>query len=153
MFNDKKVDSKNNKFLKLNHEKEEFNQYWFSESTIEFIVNQVEKIKADKIAFVSTPSIFFSCSPETQDKSVLFEYDDKILKKHKNTVFFDFNDYSNIKDYNDYFDLIIVDPPFINQAAWTKYSNFIKMISIKKDDKIAAKIITCSIEENKTMLK
>ena len=79
---DKRVESKKNKFLKITGEKEEFNQYWFSEMTIDFIINQVERY-GKTIAFISTPSIFFSVTPEVQEKSILFDFDEKFLKKHK----------------------------------------------------------------------
>ena len=43
MESSNKISSEKNKFLKLNPEKKEFNQYWFSEKTIDFIVNQIAK--------------------------------------------------------------------------------------------------------------
>jgi 16S rRNA G966 N2-methylase RsmD len=153
MYSGKKVESKNNKFLKINQENENLNQYWFSESTISFIIKQIEK-HGTKCAFVSTPSIFYSCNSTIQDNSNLFDLDEKLIKKHNNGIIFDFNDYSNIsEEYYNHFDFIIVDPPFINEASWTKYSEFIKLISIKENDKIKSKILTCSIAENNTLLK
>jgi hypothetical protein len=157
MLSTKKVESKNNKFLKIFNEKEDINQYWFSEQTINFIIQQIEKQTNtnSKIAFVSCPSIFFSCSPEIQEKSILFDYDERFPKRHKNAVKFDFNDFSNIsEEFHHKFDFIVIDPPFITEKVWTLYAEFAKLISIMNETKtdISSKIIACSISENKEML-
>jgi EEF1A lysine methyltransferase 1 len=159
--NEKRVNSKNNKFLKLFSEKEDINQYWFSESTIEFIVNQIMRHTDEnsKIAFVSTPSIFFSCDDSIKQRSKLFDYDDRLLKRHSNAVKFDFNDFVELvknEEYFSAFDFVIIDPPYINEPSWTKFAEFARIICKKdKDDnsKIQAKILTCSIAENKEILK
>lgn len=153
-FDSKKLDSKKNKFLKIYGEKEDFNQYWFSENTIEFIVNQIEKY-GKKVAFVSTPSVFFSVNETIQKNSILFDYDEIFTKKSKNAVKFDYREFDHITDYDNSFDFILVDPPFINEEAWTKYSNFIKKIAKKREDDntvLDSKILTCSIAENQEIL-
>ena len=155
MYDTKKIESKKNKFLKVYGEKEQFNQYWFSENTIEFIVKQVEKY-GKKVAFVCTPSVFFSVNEEIQKNGILFDYDEIFTKKSKNAVVYDYKDYSNIKGYDNYFDFIMVDPPYINEDAWTLFANFIKKIAKKQDENITildAKILTCSIEENEDFLE
>ena len=73
---DKFIDSKDNKFLKRTPENADFNQYWFSEKTIKFILSQINSHGKERIGLVSTPSIFFSLSKECQDKSYLFDIDD-----------------------------------------------------------------------------
>jgi hypothetical protein len=147
----KRVDSKKNKFLKVTGEKEEFNQYWFSEITIEFIITQLERY-GKSIAFISTPSLFFSIKHETQERSILFDYDEKFTKKHKNAKIFDYRDFDEncLKDASYYkkFDFIIVDPPFITKEVWTKYAEFIKLISTTD-----ARILASSISENTQLLK
>lgn len=158
MYGEKRVESKTNKFLKLFTEKEDINQYWFSESTIEFIVKQIFNNSKEgmKIAFVSTPSIFFSCDANVQEQSILFDFDERLLKKHKNAVKFDFNDFTDTaKSYFDTFDFIVVDPPYINEPSWTKFAEFVKLIAKKsvEGNNISAKILTCSIAENTELLK
>ena len=146
-----RVEAQKNKFLKLNLEKKEFNQYWFSEKTIEFIVNQIKSNTKtdDKIALVSCPSIFFSMEKDIQDKSYLFDIDEKLIKKHKNAVMFDFNDFSQMdKLYDNYFDYILIDPPFIAKEPWSKFAEFAKKIG-----KNEVKILTCSIVENEGLLE
>ena len=54
---DKFIDSKDNKFLKRTPENADFNQYWFSEKTIQFILNQIQKNNTrGRIALIATPS-------------------------------------------------------------------------------------------------
>ena len=48
-----------NPFLARHKEKSEFNQYWYSKATINFIVSECEQ-HGKRIAFLSTPSIYFS---------------------------------------------------------------------------------------------
>ena len=48
-----------NPFLARHKEKTELNQYWYSKPTIQFMVDLCEK-NGKRIAFMSTPSIYFS---------------------------------------------------------------------------------------------
>jgi hypothetical protein len=147
----KRVEAKKNKFLKITGEKEDLNQYWFSESTIEFIISQVERY-GKRIAFISTPSIFFSVPSETQDLSILFDFDEKFPKKHKNAKIFDYREFdeSVLKDsgFCGTFDFIVVDPPFITKEVWTKYAEFIKLIIAD-----GGRVLASSISENENLLK
>ena len=52
---DRRIESKKNKFLKLTPENELYNQYWFSEDTIKFFIEQVTKYGKEKIGFIATP--------------------------------------------------------------------------------------------------
>jgi len=72
------VTSENNKFLEKTGEDGDHNQYWYSESTIKNMVEDIEKCEG-RIAFLSTPSLYFSSSKEVQDRSYVFDvssYDD-----------------------------------------------------------------------------
>lgn len=150
MNNYSKIPSSKNKFLKLNIEKKEYNQYWFSEKTIEFIISQIvnNTKPTESIALLSCPSIFFSLEKEVQDRCFLFDIDTSLLKKHPNAVFYDFNDYSNIESkYFSFFDFILIDPPFIAKEPWKKYADFTKLIG-----KECFKVLSCSIAENEKFL-
>ena len=65
-------DKKNN-FLVRTPEKADFNQYWYSPNTIQFILEQIKSQKPQRIAFLSTPSIYFSLDDETKKNSKIFE--------------------------------------------------------------------------------
>ena len=62
-----------NPFLARYKEKSDLNQYWYSKPTIEFMVQQCED-HGTRIAFLSTPSIFFSLkNKEIRNNSVCFD--------------------------------------------------------------------------------
>ena len=148
---DKFIDSKDNKFLKRTPENSDFNQYWYSEKTIQFILNQIEKYESKRIGLISTPSIFFSLPKETQDKSFLFDIDDTLISKHKNGRKYDFNwtNYDEkFSDFKNTFDYIVIDPPFITEEAWSKFASFAKYLANDK-----CKILVSSISENDEKLK
>lgn len=48
-----------NPFLARHKEKADLNQYWYSKPTIQFMVSECEQ-HGKRIAFLSTPSIYFS---------------------------------------------------------------------------------------------
>ena len=48
-----------NPFLARYKEKSDLNQYWYSKDTIAFMANECET-HGQKVAFLSTPSIYFS---------------------------------------------------------------------------------------------
>ena len=55
-----------NSFLETTEENRQLNQYWYSKHSIETICNAIreglELIKGKRVAFLSTPSLFFSLS-------------------------------------------------------------------------------------------
>ena len=149
---DKFIDSKDNKFLKRTPENADFNQYWFSEKTIQFILNQIQKNNTGgRIGLIATPSIFFSLPADTQEKSYLFDIDDVLISKHKNGRKYDFNwtNYDEkFSDLKNSFDFIVIDPPFITEEAWSKFASFAKYLANDK-----CKILVSSIAENDGQLK
>ncbi len=53
------MENKKNVFLVKHKENGDFNQYWYSNATIEFLANECCS-QGKKIAFLSTPSVYFS---------------------------------------------------------------------------------------------
>ena len=148
---DKFIQSNDNKFLKRTPENSDFNQYWFSEKTIQFILSQITKHGKERIGLISTPSIFFSLPKESQDKSYLFDIDEALISKHKNGRKYDFN-WTNYDQYfsdlKGTFDFIVIDPPFITEEAWSKFAAFGKYLANEK-----CKFLVSSIAENAENLK
>ena len=148
---DKFIQSNDNKFLKRTPENSDFNQYWFSEKTIQFILSQITKHGKERIGLISTPSIFFSLPKESQDKSYLFDIDEALISKHKNGRKYDFN-WTNYDQYfsdlKGTFDFIVIDPPFITEEAWSKFAAFGKYLANEK-----CKFLVTSIAENADNLK
>lgn len=84
-------------FLQRNKEKAEFNQYWYSESTIRYLAEECEQ-NGKKIAFLSTPSIYFAVAKNKNETNCyLFDFDDAFEKRcNGKWVKFDFNDSNTI---------------------------------------------------------
>jgi len=62
-----------NPFLAKHKEKADMNQYWYSKATINFMASECEQF-GKKIAFLSTPSIYFSLkNKEIKGTSKVFD--------------------------------------------------------------------------------
>ena len=55
-----RMSSTANDFLSGTKENEDLNQYWYSNKTIAALVDEIQSSGAKKIAFLSTPSLYFS---------------------------------------------------------------------------------------------
>lgn len=69
-----------NYFLQVTKEKSMFNQYWYSEHTIQVLVEAIEELcknygnnREQRIAFLSTPSLYFALPKEKREYCKLFE--------------------------------------------------------------------------------
>jgi hypothetical protein len=66
-----------NHFLQVTKEKSMFNQYWYSEHTIQVLVEAIEELCKNygikRIAFLSTPSLYFALPKEKREHCKLFE--------------------------------------------------------------------------------
>ncbi|KAF5838693.1 hypothetical protein DUNSADRAFT_2389 [Dunaliella salina] len=67
-----------NAFLLGHAELAHHNQYWYSARTIQKLAQELQECGASSIAFLSTPSVYFSLPKgELRSKSWLFDYDDQ----------------------------------------------------------------------------
>lgn len=66
-----------NEFLRQNHENRDLNQYWYSKMTIDILCDAVRESAlisgGNRVAFLSTPSLFFSLSREERESCALFD--------------------------------------------------------------------------------
>ena len=66
-----------NRFLQRNPEKETLNQYWFSQATIETLVQEVVEVAGGqqgyRVACVSTPSLHFTFPADLKASSRVFD--------------------------------------------------------------------------------
>ncbi len=102
-------------------ERTEFNQYWYSPKTIEAITSELKSVSGP-IAFLSTPSLFFSANlPD----SVLFDFDASLGNTIPDSfVQYDYRDLSTIPEkFLNIFSAIVVDPPFITAEVWRAYAS------------------------------
>lgn len=114
------------------------------------MVDELEDLNSSqslKIACISTPSVYFSLSPQTKESSSLFDIDES-FKRDKGFIFYDFNQPETLDSALEHtFDIAIVDPPFITREVWEKYTRAIRFLL-----KDTGKMILSSIDENAAML-
>ena len=112
------------------------------------MVNECE-LYGTKIAFLSTPSIYFSLkNKELKANSKVFDFDKK-FEKDPGFVFYDFNKPEDIpKEMTKAFDMVVIDPPFITREVWEKYTEAAKILLIDE-----GKILLSAIDENESILK
>lgn len=82
-FSKQKVDESQaeggSNFLQSNPEKGQFNQYWYSNHTIKILLEAIQEILPEKggkkrrVAFLSTPSLYFAMSESDRSSSYVFE--------------------------------------------------------------------------------
>ncbi|CDW78226.1 UNKNOWN [Stylonychia lemnae] len=110
-----------NPFLARHKENADFNQYWYSKATIGFLVSECEQFGN--------------------------KFDQKFAKD-PNFVFYDFNKPEDIsKEFEKYFDMVVIDPPFITREVWEKYSEAAKFLV-----KDGGKILLSTIDENEPFI-
>ena len=74
---------KKNIFLQKNPELGDYNQYWYSPLTIDFLVKHIMK-NGTLVAFLSTPSVYYSISdPKYKENCYLFEVLNPIVSAKK----------------------------------------------------------------------
>ena len=104
-------------------------QFWYDESTCEafskIIIGELERrkiLKTGKVIFISSPTAFKHLMANKvlpQEQMHLLEYD-KRFEAFSNFSFWDYNDPINLDDsLKAQFDLILMDPPFLNAGELT----------------------------------
>ena len=75
---DKDENDNTNTFLTHTNENRDLNQYWYSKKTIDILCKAIREGLSlvdggSRVAFLSTPSLFFSLSPKERRQCVLFD--------------------------------------------------------------------------------
>ena len=124
------------------------NQYWYSPATIVELIREIQ-LQGTKVAFLSTPSLFFSLTDTAiRTDSRVFEFDRR-WGEDPCFVFYDFNAPEHVPVHLlDAFDMVVVDPPFITRDVWSKYMQTVKLILRKH-----GKVLFTSVLENHEMLE
>ena len=174
-----------NSFLETTEENRQLNQYWYSKHSIETICNAIreglELIKGKRVAFLSTPSLFFSLSgrrsihglyrffnnilrpqhldapsmsafPESErEHCALFDFDTTL--SCKGYYFYDYQDPTKISNECLHsFDMVVIDPPFISHSVWEDYARTAKCL-LKADKANGTLVLATTVEENGVLLK
>jgi EEF1A lysine methyltransferase 1 len=66
------MEKKQKGFLEKFREKEQFNQYWYSAVTIAKVVEEIVAVNG-AVAFLSTPSIYFTLPEELRQRCYVFD--------------------------------------------------------------------------------
>lgn len=139
------------KFLMRHAEKEDLNQYWYSEHTISVLLSEVCSLFSQgflRIACISTPSLYFSLPDDVKASAKVLDID-TAFQRDPGFILYDFNHPENIPtSFHSYFDVVIIDPPFITREVWEKYSTAVRLLTNPN-----SRIILSSISENASMLQ
>lgn len=137
-----------NRFLLTTGEKADFNQYWYSAATIAALVDELEEV-ATKVAFLSTPSIYFSLKRGSALREASWVLDlDEQWAKEPGFFAYDFNKPEELPaECLGAFDAVVIDPPFITEEVWAKYATTANLLLAP-----GGKIILTTVAENKDML-
>ncbi|CAK4079383.1 unnamed protein product [Aphanomyces euteiches] len=135
-------------------EKEELNQYWYSQQTIQYLALEILRQTPTAVAFLSTPTLFYACedlSKKTQDAGaaraelVLFDYDAALPR----VVHYDFHEPTNVSPgFEHHFDFVVIDPPFITEEVWTKYAMSARYLLAPH-----GKLLLTTIAENASLME
>lgn len=110
--------------------KADMNQYWYSAATIATLVDVVRShcLPAKQpdasldVAFISTPSLYFSLSRAERAQSRLLEYDDALGVDEPGFVFYDFHEPEALpEELRGAFGCVVIDPPYITSEVWMQY--------------------------------
>lgn len=146
-------------FLSKTGEKLKMMQYWYSEHTINAMVNEVQE-HGTRVAFLSTPSVYYSLTDNAlRNNSKLFEYDDE-FSQDENFVKYDYKEPHNIPSHLHHtFDMVVIDPPQITKDVWEQYATAAKLLLImpgKEDQKVGTapgKVLLSTVYENSKLMQ
>mmetsp|Transcript_23818 Transcript_23818/g.31000 ORF Transcript_23818/g.31000 Transcript_23818/m.31000 type:complete len:218 (-) Transcript_23818:486-1139(-) len=138
-------------FLFETPENASLNQYWYSEATLTALVCELESgVCGKRIAFLSTPSVYFSLTKDSdiRRESFLFDLDEQWSTSVANFRKFDFNDGAIESSMRHSFDCCVIDPPFITKDVWQRYAMAARTALVRK----GGKLILTTVAENEAML-
>lgn len=119
-------------FLECHLEKVEMNQYWYSQETIKSLCEAISEVLStfggSRVAFLSTPSLYFAFPLEARKQCSLFDID-KVWENDFGYQYYDFNNPEKFDDsLRNAFDVVVIDPPFITKDVWKQYSKTAKAL-------------------------
>ena len=156
-------------FLDANPEDGDHNQYWYSKATMNTMIqDQIEQHVASGcpagglvIAFLSTPSLYFTLPDEIRKNSYCLDFDKGPMnawEKDRGYVFYDFNKPTELPEHLlGKCDMVVVDPPFIVSEVWMKYVETMKLLLKSKvgtsNGIPLGKAVMTTVIENAELLK
>eukprot|EP00466_Bigelowiella_natans_P014301 jgi/Bigna1/126647/aug1.3_g1355 len=143
----------NNAFLKQTKEDIKLYQYWYSKATIDAIVEECND-SAKRVAFLSTPSLYFSLGDSPLARtSRLFDFDKK-FDTAPGFVFFDYKHPENIpKEYQHYFDFVVIDPPSVRDDVLVLYAKAARILLHESRPVPKCGVFCCSRRETSSQTR
>lgn len=133
---------------------QQLSQFWYNDETKRILSIVCKKLISTfngsdgkvNIALLSCPSLYDSIRKVDEDTTVrLFEFDRRFSCYGQDFVFYDYNtiadDPEYMNEYLKYFDIVLMDPPFLSEECISKLAQIVKTIS-----KPTSKHILCSGE-------
>lgn len=144
---------------------QQLSQFWYNEETKRLLSNLCVKLvlrkqstESDpvKVALLSCPSIYRTVKNSVQFSNAivrLFEFDTRFSVFKEDFIHYDYRNAAEHEktifgNFENYFDVILADPPFLSEECIQQMAAFIKRI--KKDD---ADVIMCSGEIMEPVVK
>lgn len=125
---------------------QQLSQFWYSDDTKIALANICQTLATNnedfKIGLLSSPSLYSSVKSIHKNVKI-FEFDERFSAYADDFVHYDYNkaDGDYLQPFHGYFDLIIVDPPFLSEECIEKMSIIVK--NLRKSN---GKVILCSGE-------
>ena len=143
-YEEKNINIKEDNYDKID-EDWELSQFWYTKETadniIKLIANYAEKNKKVNIALLCTPSLYRAYlrnKNQMENLNVaLFEFDKRFSIFEDAFNFYDLNKPLDIdKIHHNKYDIIVADPPFLNEETIHKVSESMRLISNENSIKI-----------------
>lgn len=137
------------------------NQYWYSAHTIAGLASEVEEqasANGGDIAFLSTPSLYFSISPSTRQRARLLDFDTQ-WAWDPGFVAYDYKHPEALPvELKHRFAMVVIDPPFITKEVWKMYAKTTQYLLLRgsgdEDEKVSKRKILCTtVSENAGLLQ
>ncbi|XP_031827563.2 EEF1A lysine methyltransferase 1 [Nomia melanderi] len=113
----------------------QLSQFWYDENTTDTLVNgAIHSTQSDgKIALISCPTLYNKLKRSCGERQVtLFEYDERFKAFGSDYVPYNYKFPLDLpKDKENYYDLVIADPPFLSEECLTKTALTIKFLAKK----------------------
>ena len=116
----------------------DLNQYWYSAHTIDVLLQAVKEQTTEgmlkdaarlKVAYVSTPSLFFAMDASERKGSRVLDFDRSLGEGCDDFVFYDYHHPIDLPaELQHAFSLVVIDPPYIEQDVWQKYAQTAKFL-------------------------
>ena len=123
-------------FLETTGEKLKLNQYWYSKATIAAFVAECKQFGGYRVAFLSTPSVYFSLDQKSPLflESCLFEFDRAFSKSCPSGgfVYYDYRKPEEVPTaLRGAFDMCVIDPPHVTRDVLGAYATTASILLAK----------------------